>query len=200
MTPDAELIQIVDAATAEAAARSGHWLACRPGCTQCCVGVFAISQLDANRLRQGLRDLRASDAVRAAALQERVRASLARIAEDFPGDVETGVLAEEDDGFEERFSEYANDEPCPVLNPETGLCDLYTARPMTCRTFGPPVQSADGLAVCELCFVGAAAEEVLRCAVSLEHAAALEEALIREAEAQTGISGNTLAAFALREI
>src|SRR5690242_261004 len=44
---DRAFIQIVDAATAEAARRSGPWLACRPGCTQCCIGPFPITQLDA---------------------------------------------------------------------------------------------------------------------------------------------------------
>ncbi|HCT61679.1 MAG TPA: zinc/iron-chelating domain-containing protein [Acidobacterium sp.] len=199
MGSDAELLQIVDAATAEAAQKSGDWLACRPGCTQCCVGVFAISQLDAERLRHGLTALAEVDTERAGAVRERVRRSLERIAEDFPGDVETGVLAEEDEGFEERFAEYANDEVCPVLDPETGLCDLYVARPMTCRTFGPPVESADGLAVCELCFVGAPEDEVARCAVSLEHAGAMEETLTREAESRSHQAGPTLVAFALRK-
>jgi hypothetical protein len=54
---DRALIQIVDAALAEAARRSGEWLVCRPGCTQCCIGVFPINQLDALRLRRGLAEL-----------------------------------------------------------------------------------------------------------------------------------------------
>ena len=33
------------------------------------------------------------------------------------------------------FETFANDEPCPVLDPATGACDLYAARPMTCRIF-----------------------------------------------------------------
>src|SRR5258708_7127250 len=56
-TDDQQLIQIVDSALADAARRSGDWLVCRPGCTQCCIGVFSINQLDAWRLRQGLADL-----------------------------------------------------------------------------------------------------------------------------------------------
>lgn len=200
MASDAELIQIVDAVTAAAAVKSGEWLACRPGCTQCCVGVFAISQLDAERLRNGLAALEVVEPQRALALRKRVQASLDRIAMEFPGDAATGLLAEREPDFEERFEGYANDEPCPVLDPATGLCDLYAARPMTCRTFGPPVESVDGLAVCELCFMGAPAEEVARCAVSLEDAAGLEETLTREAETRSGQQGMTLVAFALREI
>ena len=55
---DQELVQIVDAAFADAAQRSGKWLLCRPGCTQCCIGVFEINQLDAMRLRQGMAELK----------------------------------------------------------------------------------------------------------------------------------------------
>ena len=54
---DQTLIQIVDSALAEATRRSGRWLVCRPGCTQCCIGAFPINQLDALRLRRGLAEL-----------------------------------------------------------------------------------------------------------------------------------------------
>ena len=64
---DGALIQIVDAALADATRRSGEWLVCRPGCTQCCVGVFAINQLDAVRLQQGLADLEKTDPQKGAA-------------------------------------------------------------------------------------------------------------------------------------
>jgi Fe-S-cluster containining protein len=194
---DLQLVQIVDAATAEAAAKAGSWLACRPGCTQCCIGVFAISQLDAARLQAGLRQVAVTDPARAAAVRERARASVSRLTPGFPGDPLSGILGEDDPAFEELFEGFANDEPCPSLDPQTGLCDLYAARPMTCRTFGPPMITEGGLAVCELCFVGAPPQEVQRCAVSLEEAAALEADLTRAAEAGAGQSGSTLVAFAL---
>ena len=54
MPGDAALTQIVDTALAEAARKSGAWLVCRPGCTECCMGPFPITQLDARRLREGL--------------------------------------------------------------------------------------------------------------------------------------------------
>ncbi len=57
---DSELVQIMDASLAEAARRAGTWLACRPGCTQCCHGAFAINALDTLRLRAGMEALRAS--------------------------------------------------------------------------------------------------------------------------------------------
>src|SRR3989442_16027318 len=83
---DRALVQIVDAALAEAARKSGPWLVCRLGCTQCCIGPFPISQLDAERLRGGLAELEATDPARAGRVRERARESVARIARDFPGD------------------------------------------------------------------------------------------------------------------
>src|SRR6202035_1689183 len=131
VSSDQALIQIVDAALADAARRSGEWLVCRPGCTQCCVGVFAINQLDAVRLQRGLAELEQTDAARAGRIRLRARASVARLAAEFPGDAKTGVLDEGPEA-EARFAEFGNDEVCPVLDPETGLCDLYEARPSAC--------------------------------------------------------------------
>ena len=43
------------------------------------------------------------------------------------------------------------DGPCPALDPEAGTCDLYAARPITCRAFGPPVRCGEeAVGVCEL--------------------------------------------------
>ena len=51
----------------------------------------------------------------------------------------------------------------------TGTCDLYAARPLTCRTFGPPVRCQSGaLAICELCFDGATEEEIEASIVDLD--------------------------------
>src|ERR1035438_5021937 len=51
---DRELVQIVDAALANAALRAGARLVCRLGCTQCCHGAFTITELDALRLVAGI--------------------------------------------------------------------------------------------------------------------------------------------------
>jgi hypothetical protein len=66
---DQKLIQIVDSALADVTQRSGKWLACRPGCTQCCIGAFPINQLDATRLQRGLADLAKRDPERAARIR-----------------------------------------------------------------------------------------------------------------------------------
>ena len=189
---DQQLVQIVDAALADAARRSGSWLACRPGCTQCCIGAFAISQLDAERLRAGFQALEQFNPERAARVLERVRQSIARIADGFPGDTKTGILDDSPEA-EDRFAEFANDEPCPVLDPETGMCDLYDARPMTCRVFGPPVRSEEGLGVCELCYHGASETAISACEMHLE-----TDELEAELTSQIERQGNTIVAFALR--
>jgi Fe-S-cluster containining protein len=189
---DSELVQIMDAALAEAARRAGPWLVCRPGCTQCCFGAFAIDPLDALRLRAGMEELRQSDPALAAELEQRAGEWIAEHGDDFPGDVVTGLLGETDDE-RGRFEEYANDPACPALNPATGMCDLYAWRPMTCRVFGPPVRMGDGAALghCELCFQDASEAQVGACEMPLPHG--LEAKLLDEIPAK----GETLVAFAL---
>src|SRR6476646_10763955 len=147
---DQKLVQIVDAALVEASRKSGDWLACRKGCTQCCYGPFAISQLDAWRLQTGLNELKSSDPKRAKRVLRRAQQSVKRLSATFPGDPKTGILSEDEDA-EAAFAEFANDEPCPALDPATGACDLYDARPMTCRTFGPTGRpgTEEGLALFE---------------------------------------------------
>lgn len=192
---DRKLIQIVDRALEEAARKSGDWLVCKPGCTQCCVGVFPISQLDALRMQTGLAELERRDPGRAAQVRARAEDAVRRLAADFPGDTRTGLLDEGEEA-KRRFSEFANDEPCPALDPHTGLCDLYEARPMTCRVFGPPVCSEDGLGICELCYHGASDEQIAACEIQPDPDD-LESALLKKVEKATGTEGSTIVAFCL---
>jgi Fe-S-cluster containining protein len=145
MTPaagDAALVQIVDAAFAEAARKSGPWLVCRPGCTQCCYGPFAITLLDAWRLKQGLADLETADPDRARRVRERAQKA---------------PIDPDDDG------------PCPALDPTSGRCDLYATRPITCRVFGPPVRCGEeAVGVCELCYESATDAQIAACEVEID--------------------------------
>lgn len=196
---DRALVQIVDAALADAAQRSGKWLKCGPGCSQCCIGVFAINQLDAHRLREGLAELELQDPTRAIRLRERVRQSVERLSAGFLGNPITGVLEKSLDKSPEaaqRWDDFANDEVCPVLDPDSGTCDLYRFRPITCRIFGPPVEDGDNLGVCELCFDGAPDEDVAAAEMNLDFRN-LETTLNQEAETKVGIRGETIVAFAL---
>jgi Fe-S-cluster containining protein len=134
---DVALVQIVDAALAEAARKAGSWLACRPGCAECCIGPFEITTPDAQRLREGLGSI---DPAVAARIRER--------ADRFGG---------------------TDSELCPALDPDSRTCQLYAWRPVICRTFGPPLHfRGEDLAVCELCFDGAAPEEIAACEVEID--------------------------------
>lgn len=192
---DKKLVQIVDAALLDAEWRSGDWLICKPGCTPCCIGVFAIDQLDVLRLQEGMAKLESTDPERAAHVRQRAQESMERIAPEFPGDVQTGVLGDDDKAAEE-FEAFADYEPCPALDPERGTCDVYAWRPVTCRVFGPPVRSEGGLGVCELCYHGASANEIAACEMNLDDATQLQAELVGELE-KTGKGGKTIVAFAL---
>jgi Fe-S-cluster containining protein len=189
---DTRLVQIVDAALADAARRAGPWLACRPGCSQCCHGVFAINTLDVLRLHAGMDVLRKSDPSAAEALIARAKDWIVEYGPEFPGDLATGLIGDSDDE-QARFENFADDAPCPALNPATGLCDVYAHRPMTCRVFGPPTRLGDGdaLGCCELCFVGATESEIAACEMPVSHE--LETELL----AETGATVETVVAFAL---
>ena len=191
---DGELLKIIDNWLVKANERGGEHIACRKGCAQCCIGVFAIDRLDALRLQRGLNALADSDLERAQRVLQRAAESLERNVDYFPGDMETGILDETLEA-EEVFEEFANDEPCPALDPETLTCDLYAHRPLTCRVYGPPVRSEGGLGVCELCFTKASAEEIVAAEVPLTGQEE-EAALNQELERSTG-DGRTIVAFAL---
>lgn len=167
---DRRLLKVAGEAMAEAARRAsredgGSWLACRPGCTECCHGPFPINQLDARRLREGMAELATRDPERAAAVAGRARAQISVLREGFPGDPATGLLEDDDEAAEPYFARHGS-LPCPALDPETGRCDLYAHRPLSCRTFGPPVRIGDtALPPCHLCFQGADAEAIESCRV-----------------------------------
>ncbi len=193
---DRKLVQIVNAALTDASRRAGPWLVCRLGCTQCCHGAFAITELDALRLVAGMEVLHRDNPDLAAEIERRALTWIGTHGSDFPGDLETGRLGDSDED-RERFAEFANEAACPALDPATGRCDVYEWRPMTCRVFGPPIQMEGGkggvkaLGHCELCFVGATEDEIARCEMPVPHE--LEEKLLDKIPEK----GETLVAFAL---
>jgi Fe-S-cluster containining protein len=203
--PD-NLVQIVDAALLSATQRSGSHLVCRPGCTQCCHGVFPIFPQDAHRLREALQGLKQTDLEKSQRIQARAEASRNRLAPHFPGDSLTGILNEDyessplfaDEILTTSEESLGDTEPCPVLDPATGTCDLYEARPIVCRTFGPPMRTPEGnLATCELCYIHATTEEIAAC--ELDPAIpALEQQSNEAFNAMHNTHGETIIAYALR--
>jgi Fe-S-cluster containining protein len=109
----------------------------------------------------------------------------------YPGDPVSGALWDED-----ALPESLDELPCPALDPASGCCDLYPARPITCRTFGPITRAGETiLGPCELCYTNATEQEMLECAVEIDPAG-LESALLAELAAK-GIGGMTIVAYAL---
>jgi Fe-S-cluster containining protein len=192
---DAAFLEAVDAALAEGHARAGPRLDYSRGCPTCCNGPFPISALDVHRLRRGLALLEARDPARAAALRARARRVREVLAEGFPGDSGSGRLASDEPPGTDAFYEGYAAVPCPALDPASGRCEVYAHRPLTCRTFGPPVRLGDeDLPACAACFVGSSAEAAA-CSVVIDPMDT-EGVLLRELEA-AGESGETLVAFAL---
>jgi Fe-S-cluster containining protein len=188
---DCRLLAAIGNAMAESTRRSGEWLACRPGCTQCCLGPFAITQLDAHRLRQGLQVLATVDPARAAAVRLRAESYIRTAAPVYPGDPVSGALWDQD-----SLPAFLDEIPCPVLDPVTGWCDLYAARPITCRAFGPITRTGEEiLGPCDLCYADATEQEMLECAVEIDPAG-IEDSLLAALAAE-GISGMTIVAYAL---
>ena len=191
---DRRLLALVDAALDRARAAAGTHLVCRSGCTPCCFGPFAITQLDAWRLREGLRALAETEPERAASVSRRAAVAVARQAPAF-GAGRAGIFATEAE--EERFYEAFASDPCPALDPDSGACTVYAWRPVACRTYGPPVRmGGDDLPPCPLCFKGATREEVeaARQTIDTGH---VEDPLTDRVEQETGRGGMTTIAFAI---
>ncbi len=193
---DLALTDAIDEAMRDSEERAGEKLDYRKGCPACCVGPFAITALDARRLRRGLAALSYTDPARAKAVKERAAAARADMAATFPGDAATGILGPnetEEEAFYEQFSKM----PCPALDPSTSRCDLYKSRPISCRTYGPPVQYGSvSLPPCHLCFPGATHENCRDCE-AVPDPRGKETRLIRALARRLGVKGDTVVAFAL---
>jgi Fe-S-cluster containining protein len=193
---DADLIGAVDAAIARAAMVAGSALVCRPGCSGCCVGPFPITRLDAWRLREGLTALRQADPDRAARLAGRARAAVEALRDDFPGDAGRGLL-QGDEEAEDRFLERHAELSCPVLDPATQTCELYAHRPVSCRTYGPPVRfNGQDLPACRLCFTTSEPQQIEAARVEPDKDK-LERAILDRLKRDNGESRETLIAWAV---
>jgi Fe-S-cluster containining protein len=196
---DAELLETLEADFAEARVRAGAWLACRPGCSDCCHGPFPITRLDVWRLHRGLDELTQSDPDRAAAVRQRAAACVAEMREGFSGDPSDGRLSQDEsllDAFFERHAAL----PCPALDPETRKCDLYRRRPVSCRTYGPPVRfGSETPPPCDLCFRGASTETVETCRVEPDREGS-EQAILDHLEVAADGPWETLIAHALHRV
>lgn len=189
---DKLLLRVINDSWKETKEKSGKLLACRPGCTECCFGPFPINQLDAWRLREGMAKL---SWLKATAVRLRAGGAWRRMKDRFPGNGETGLFY--DEGAQEFGTRYAN-EPCPVLDPRTGLCELYEYRPVNCRTFGPPTRiDGENMPPCRLCYRGASTAKIEAYRVEIDPDQ-IEDGILTDLEQAGGPIGQTLIAFVLK--
>lgn len=192
---DERLLSAVDAACAESHARAAGRLDYRRGCPACCQGPFPINRLDVLRLQLGMASLERTDPSRAGAIAAAAAEAVEAMAAEFPGDAGSGVLSEDEAAREPFFARFGA-RPCPALDLRSGRCQLYEWRPITCRTFGPPVRlGGRDLEACELCFQGSADDEAA-CRVEPD-AEGREDAILDRLEAEEGDRGETIVAYAL---
>ncbi len=193
---DQELVEAFDRVIRDGERTAARHLACRIGCTACCIGPFDITALDAFRLRHGLEALALKEPEQARGIVLRAREQWNRMADCFPGDPAAGVIQGDDDERERFFRRFV-DLPCPVLDPATGACLLYEARPLSCRSFGLPLRTgSEVLPPCALNFTRASVEEIAAAAVAPDPAD-LEGALLAEVAQLEGGTGDTVVCAAV---
>jgi len=135
---------------------------CSKGCRDCCLGLFDVSLVDGDLLREGLAAV--EPAVRDD-IRSRAAAVLARLREIYPdlGDTLDGWDPDDVDDLCDALG----DVECPVLGP-AGECRLYASRPMTCRMSGVPIVDVSGETVypegCAKCLLKPAETPRLDCA------------------------------------
>jgi Fe-S-cluster containining protein len=84
-----------------------------------------------------------------------------------------------------------------VLDPATQTCDLYAHRPLSCRTYGPPVTfNGQNLPHCRLCFTASSPEATEACRVEPDRDG-LERAILDRLKRDGGESHETLIAWAV---
>jgi Fe-S-cluster containining protein len=109
---------------------------CGRGCHRCCIGLFAITQSDVDRLQQGLCRLAAEDRL---VIQEEAARQVAAMARAFPALRQSPSLDHWDDRDIDALVEQFASVPCPALHSD-GSCKVYEVRPLTCRLMGIPVE------------------------------------------------------------
>jgi Fe-S-cluster containining protein len=118
-------------------------LPCRRGCHHCCIGIFAITRLDAAAIQDGLAGLIAD--VRDEIIETARRQTFQLAAAD-DRLTHAPFLDAWDDSAQDELVERFHELPCPALDQE-GACRIYTHRPLICRLMGIPLVSegrADG--------------------------------------------------------
>jgi len=149
-------------------------------------------------LRRGLAGITREDPDRAARILERAVAAIGALRDEYPGDPGTGRLTGDEAALDRFFARHVA-MPCPALDPDTRRCEMYDARPVACRTYGPPLKfGAEEAPHCRLCFDGAPPETVERCRMEPDREG-VENALLARVDVTPGEDWETLVAFAIKK-
>jgi Fe-S-cluster containining protein len=135
-----DLLSSVDRWFARSVAVAGKNIACGPGCSSCCRGLFDITLLDAFFLKQGFDTLPAHVRQPILVKAEKRCALLRAVWLDFAPPYILNVRPEEE--WEELMPD-EDETPCPLLGKDGG-CLVYDNRPMTCRLHGIPLVDLSG--------------------------------------------------------
>lgn len=130
----APLYQQVDHWFQRAAASLLGEIPCRLGCTNCCIGPFPITVLDALTLQQGLAALPTEHRHR---IQQRAIEQTTEMEAAFPRLTGSPLLDEWSDQDIDRLATTFHHLPCPALETD-GRCGIYHHRPLVCRSMGIP--------------------------------------------------------------
>ena len=111
-------------------------LPCRRGCCRCCVGVFAITMLDADALEAGLAGMPEETRLD---IQQRAMEQATAMEQVYPRLTRSRYVSEWNDSELDELADRFSNLQCPALAPD-GSCRVYAFRPLTCRTMGIPVE------------------------------------------------------------
>ena len=145
-----DILERADTFFGSVAAAQPQNLQCGLGCSLCCYGLFEIGSGDVPLIADGLASLHPA---RRNAIIRRARGLLESTSHPDLRD----CSAEEKEAFFDRTASVA----CPALS-EQGVCQIYEARPLVCRTFGLPLRNGPEFMaeVCELNFTEATAAQI----------------------------------------
>jgi Fe-S-cluster containining protein len=137
------LLGEVDGWFASCLSRHAGLIACHPGCSACCRGLFDITLLDALCLKRGFDRLPLSVQQ---AVHLKAVARLVELAERWPEFTRPWTLNHIPEPTWDEMMPEEDETPCPLLSAE-GVCLVYAQRPMTCRLNGIPLIDASGEAL-----------------------------------------------------
>lgn len=161
-------------------------LPCRPGCSRCCIGPFAITVLDVLALQEGLTRLPTTQ-----------REDIEQRAIEQTTAIEVAYTDLKHSAFLDRWADKDIDRlvtqfqtlPCPALG-DDGLCRLYEYRPLSCRSMGIPVE--EGLVTQGACSVQTFVP-IVRLSASIkaeeQSLAEREDAALEQSRRTTGAQG-----------